>query len=338
MTDQTLRMIRVCSSSTEEQFLEIGSRLEASIDTVSALREMFSTLTAERTGGNIHDATQSFSKIAARVSAIADAQDREAIAFNRLITLTLSIERRVQGIHRAVVDVGILAMNAKIAAAQISKGDLGLVSFTNDINQRLELERARLDRFVAELYAVRTLLQSAAAAQAAVAEVRSLSDSAAKAAVAAREGIQRLQATSDRRLQAEEEARQESALLETVAFHAQAAEDSFGRLAEQGRNMLVVAQASGAMVAVAMMDAIGTAQFQDIVRQKLGHVSEGLERLGLHAVEMADVLQAKACMVTVEDRLLEPMRKAYVMQSEHTAHANVDGSTAAASGLAIDLF
>ena len=167
-------------------------------------------------------------------------------------------------------------------------------------------------------------------------EVRALSDSAGKAAVAARDGLKRLQATSDRRLQAQDEARHESKLLETVELQAQAAGDGFGHLAEQGRSMLAVAQSSGATVASAMMDAMGTVQFQDIVRQKLGHVGEGLDRLGLHATGMAEALHRDTLVTSVEADLLEPMRAAYVMQSEHDAH--LDNSQTSGLGVAVELF
>ena len=103
-------------------------------------------------------------------------------------------------------------------------------------------------------------------------EVRTLADEAASAAFAVHEGLDRLRRTTGERLSDNADASEETSLLDAAEAQAQAAEDGFVRLAEQGRLTFGHVQASGSAVETAIMEAAGTVQFQDIVRQRLGHV------------------------------------------------------------------
>jgi methyl-accepting chemotaxis protein len=159
-------------------------------------------------------------------------------------------------------------------------------------------------------------------------EVRTLADEAANAASAVRAGLDRLRKTTGEHLSDTTDAQQETILLDAAEAQAQAAEDGFARLAEQGRLTFGHVQVSSAAVGTAVMDAIGTVQFQDIVRQRLGHVGESLDRMGLHAAWLGEALREDRDVAPVEDELLRPMQEAYVMQSQRDAHAR-DGNSAA---------
>jgi len=169
-------------------------------------------------------------------------------------------------------------------------------------------------------------------------EVRALADQAASAAISAGAGLERLRETTHKRMSSAEETQAEDLLLEAAEARAAAAGDGFTRLADQGHIVLAAAQASGARVATAVMDAMGCVQFQDIVRQKLGHVGEGLGLLRHHAADLARALPNGQTPASVEDDVLRPMQASYVMQAEHDAHI---GELTAASnevGLSVELF
>jgi methyl-accepting chemotaxis protein len=168
-------------------------------------------------------------------------------------------------------------------------------------------------------------------------EVRTLADEAANAASAVREGLDRLRRTTGERLSDTTDTQQETTLLDAAEAQAQAAEDGFARLAEQGRLTFAQVQASGSVVGTAVMEAIGTVQFQDIVRQRLGQVGESLDRMGLHAAWLGEALREERDVAPVEDELLQPMQAAYVMQSQRDAHAR-DGTQAAAAQPLMELF
>jgi hypothetical protein len=164
-------------------------------------------------------------------------------------------------------------------------------------------------------------------------DVRSLAAETSKAASAG-EGLARLRAITDARLSRAVDGTDEAALLDAAERQAMAAEAGFGRLVAQAGSMLAAAQNAGAAVAASVTEAFGAVQFQDIVRQRLGQVGEGLDRLALHADGLAGALAMECDVAEVEDEVLGPMQDAYVMQSQHDAH---DGAEAGAESL-IELF
>ena len=135
-------------------------------------------------------------------------------------------------------------------------------------------------------------------------EVRNLADQSAQAATAVRSGIDRLREISRQHLSSADNTDGETALLKATESQAQAAERGFTRLEEHGRFALVEAQASGAALAASVVQVIGTFQFQDIVRQRLEHVGESLNRLGLHASSLAEALTQPGELTSVELELL----------------------------------
>jgi hypothetical protein len=80
--------------------------------------------------------------------------------------------------------------------------------------------------------------------------------------------------------------------------------------------------------------ALGAMQFQDIVRQRLQQVGEALERVGLHAGWLAEALQERREVESVEDTLLRQMTEAYVMDGQRQVH----GKATTSAGPAIELF
>ena len=168
-------------------------------------------------------------------------------------------------------------------------------------------------------------------------EVRSLADQAAQAASGARAGMERLRDTTKLRLSSEAQTQAEDELLEAAEREAGAAGEGFSRLAEQGQAVLAAAHASGEGVATAVSEAMGCIQFQDIVRQKIAHVSAGLQHLGGHASGLAAALSDGRQAASVEQCVLQPMRESYVMRSEREVHG---GASLAHGGEldAIELF
>jgi hypothetical protein len=168
--DRIAGAIRAASASTEARFVDIGGRLETSVDTVTALTRTFDTLSNELKGDNLQQATRDLSRIAARISALAQAQGSEIGAFGNLADLTAAIEGRVQRMSKSVKGVGILATNAKIAAAHLGDASADFMSFATEINRTLVLAQASLDQFAAELAGVGRHLRTAAASQSALEE------------------------------------------------------------------------------------------------------------------------------------------------------------------------
>lgn len=166
-------------------------------------------------------------------------------------------------------------------------------------------------------------------------EVRSLAGEAARVSITVGDGIGRLREIMHQRLSDALDTRAEDALLETAEQQAAAAEAGFARLAEAARVTLANARSTGGDIARSTLAAMSATQVQDIARQRLDQVSDGLERIGVHAASLADALREQGPVESVEETLLRPMQQAYIMQSQREAHV---GRTTNAERSTIDLF
>jgi methyl-accepting chemotaxis protein len=79
-----------------------------------------------------------------------------------------------------------------------------------------------------------------------------------------------------------------------------------------------------------LSDALGEIQFQDVMRQRIEHVQQGLRDLDVHLVQMAGQLLDKPwdpdSMVTLREKLEDQMTR-YVMHSQRVTHSRVTGAS-----------
>lgn len=161
-------VIRVAAASTEERFLDIAERLESSSATITTLTNTFGALSTELQSENVQQATRDLGQIAQRVSVMAQAQTTETEAFLELARLTAAIGNRVKRMGGSVREVGILAMNAKIAGACIDDAGVDLVGFASEINRTLRVAQSTLESFESELSSVGQLLRTGIATRSAL--------------------------------------------------------------------------------------------------------------------------------------------------------------------------
>jgi methyl-accepting chemotaxis protein len=166
-------------------------------------------------------------------------------------------------------------------------------------------------------------------------EVRGLADEAARVSVTVGDGLIRLREITHQRLSDALDTRTEDALLETAEHQAEAAETGFARLADAAHAMLATALGAGGDIAASTLAAMSATQVQDIARQRLDQVSEGLEKVGQHAGGLAETLRTHGPIALVEDTLLRPMHQTYVMQSQREVH---NGKAGASEESSIELF
>ena len=157
-------------------------------------------------------------------------------------------------------------------------------------------------------------------------EVRSLADEAGRVSAQVGEGLGRLRDIMRHRLSDALDTRTEDALLETTEQQAAAAEAGFARLAEAAGTTLAMARGEGSAIAASTLAAMSATQVQDIARQRLDQVTDGLGRVGRHAMGLAEALREHQPIEPVEESLLRPMQEAYVMQSQREAHAGTAGN------------
>lgn len=81
-------------------------------------------------------------------------------------------------------------------------------------------------------------------------------------------------------------------------------------------------------------DALGLIQFQDVLRQRVGHVQQALGSLNERMATLGEQLvsaEARAHITPEVGALIESLRASYVMDSQRRTHATVTGATAGAA-------
>jgi hypothetical protein len=157
--------IRSASSLTETTFVQVGKTLEASIEILTRLTASFETLLLVLKGDKLDQAFQALSLVAVQVSALGNTLSEGSAGFVRLQHVADAIAQRIARMNESVRTAGSLAINSKIAAADIRVPGVDFVGFAQEIGLTLSVTRTSLKNFGVELQAVRTHVAAAHASQ-----------------------------------------------------------------------------------------------------------------------------------------------------------------------------
>jgi hypothetical protein len=128
----------------EGRFLDIGGQLGTAVDTIGTLTLTFDRLANELKGENLRGATQQLSRVMTAV-ATARVDDGKRTVFKQLADLITKIQERIAQMGKAVSDLGMLAMNTRIEAANIGDARRDFPIFTAEIARTLGLAHTSLD-------------------------------------------------------------------------------------------------------------------------------------------------------------------------------------------------
>jgi primosomal protein N'' len=157
--------IRTACALTESTFLQIGETLETSIDILATLTKRFEVVLAELKGENLSQALKALTRTAAQVAHPGRIQSGRAASFELLLAQSEAIARRIAQMARSLGDVDVLAINAKIAAANIRVPGVDFSAFADEIGRTLNIARVSLANFSAELRILREHLATAHSGQ-----------------------------------------------------------------------------------------------------------------------------------------------------------------------------
>jgi len=153
--------IRSASALTEATFLKVGQSLEESIEILAKLTSRFETVLEDLEGDRLGQALEALTWTAAQVRQLGEEQLRDSARFDQMRCLTEAIAKRIAQMQVSLKDVDSLAVNSKIAAANIRASDMDFTVFAAEIGRTLLLARATLDRFAAELNILRRRVAAA---------------------------------------------------------------------------------------------------------------------------------------------------------------------------------
>ena len=147
--------IRSASALIEVTFLRVGQTLEASSGILGDLMSRFAAVLEELDGEKPGQALRALLGMAGRVTDLGKNRLQESARFEQMYSLTESIGGRIAQMKVSLKDVESLALNSKIAAADIRTPGTDFTSFADEIGRTLSLTRITLDQFGAELRLVR---------------------------------------------------------------------------------------------------------------------------------------------------------------------------------------
>ncbi len=182
-------------------------------------------------------------------------------------------------------------------------------------------------------------------------EVRKLSMQTGEAVTQISQGIGQVASTIQAQFQeklSSENIEAERQVLFQFADQLNEMETRYSGLINQQNEVLGNISTSSQRLADMFVHAMASVQFQDVVRQRVEHVSHALERLDGHNAELAQVLD-KASEKSALEQFPEPVEKhlnemfdGYVMDSQRKVHARATGrtapTTASSAGPKIELF
>jgi hypothetical protein len=100
--DKIGEAIRSASASTEAKFVEIGRRLESSVEILGKVAATFDNLSDKLKSENLQRATDDLAQAASQVIAIGQAHSGEQALLVRLTKLTAAIDSRMSHMSKAV--------------------------------------------------------------------------------------------------------------------------------------------------------------------------------------------------------------------------------------------
>jgi hypothetical protein len=160
-----LHEIRSASALTEDSFLQAGTTLEASIEILANLTSTFEAVVAGLKGDNLNQALKGLAEAVNRVDELGKDQTRDNAGFDDLYCRIEAIRQRIARMNVCLKDVDCLAINSKIAAANINAPGADFTTFANDIGHTLDVVKRTLSSFTAELHVVRQQVMTAHAGQ-----------------------------------------------------------------------------------------------------------------------------------------------------------------------------
>jgi hypothetical protein len=146
--------IRSASALIEATFLAAGRTLEASIEILAKMTSGSEAVLESLQGEKLDEALKALSRTAARIDALGQNQGNESARFDGMRGLTTLIAQRVAQMKASLKYVDSLAMNARIAAADLIASKVDFTSFADEIARTVNVTKRTLDSFTAELQVV----------------------------------------------------------------------------------------------------------------------------------------------------------------------------------------
>ncbi|MEI7612425.1 MAG: methyl-accepting chemotaxis protein [Betaproteobacteria bacterium] len=295
-----INQLHSVTEQTEKAAYDVTTRLHTIDEVVTELKNFVSAATAES------------------ASSVSDSEAKVADNSSLIIQLEAFVQERIRESERD-------AKSSAIAAdkAQSLKSLVGLI---RDISAQINL------------LALNAAIEAARAGEAGrgfavvADEVRKLSGETEKAVQKMDEGIlavtQLIESQHQEKL-AHAHVEEERKTLSTFAEQLATLGNSYGALTRREKEILVRIGSSSSRLAEMFMEAMASVQFQDITRQQIAQVIEGIEHIDAHTQTVAGILDHASSTPEIKSLKVHfnQLYSTYVMDEQREVHRHALGES-----------
>lgn len=290
-------------AQTEKAAFDITERLHAVDNVINDLQQVVTAASVETIG--IAQSSESRStqnqqlieRLKTFIHQRLDDTQREAAESKEVIDRTESLMKLAELVGAISAQTKLLALNAAIEAARAGETGRGFAVVADEVRKLSESTDAAVDKISAGIGAVSAIIES-----------------------------QHRKKLDHQRIDEEQKA------LEAFALQLESLDQSYRRMVDKEHDVIARIGESSEELAQMFVGALASVQFQDVTRQQIEHVIDGLTAVGTHTVSVADACAPGACdnppegLPTLKERM-DTLYASYVMENQRDIHDRALGRT-----------
>ena len=284
-------------SQTEQAAVDIATRLHAIDGVITRLQRLVATAHTEtedivlQSESHANDNQALITRLKSFIQQRIDETESDATRSRDAIGKTHTLKELVELVRRIAAQTNLLALNAAIEAARAGESGRGFAVVADEVRQLSVETDAAVQKIDDGILAVAAIIE------------RQHQDKVNQARI-----------------------EEEQHTLETFAIQLESLDQNYRQMVAHEKSVIAQISDSSEHLATMFVDALASVQFQDITRQQIEQVIEGIELIDSHARIVADAFQSdrretmtRADIPSLKDKF-DTLYSKYVMEHQREIH------------------